>query len=912
MNQGFNVRMKHLTFATRSNSDLIDDNYKIWLKSPETLNSDWRAFFEGFELAKDVTLDEKASVAPTAENSILTAINLYRELGHTQADINPLFQSEKNPALSLKQIGFTEADLDKEFNTGDFLGGLTMKGREIFDRLEQTYCGPIGVEYMHITDSAKRAWLQSHMESIANQPQFSKEKCIHILKKVEAAEIFEKFLHTRYVGQKRFSLQGGECVIAGLDAVFEKSPAAGVKEIVIGMAHRGRLNVLANIVGKSYNFIFREFSPNYIPDSIYGDGDVKYHLGYDNVRKTQSGQDVVVSLAANPSHLEAVNPVVLGKVRARQRLHSNIDRSKVVPILIHGDAAVIGQGVVSECFNLARLAGYTTGGTLHFIINNQIGFTTNPAEGRSSRYCSDVAKIIEVPIFHVNGDDPLALAYVSELALQYRQQFADDVVIDMYCYRKLGHNEADEPLFTQPVLYKKIASHTLVSQILSKRLLRDGVVTEDVLSEIITEFEKVLENAFEVTAAAQADRSPTKKTAKPILAAQPPYSFAPVKTAVSSKDLEKVGKAITTVPKSFNANPKILRQLEAKWKALDEGNGIDWGFAEGLAFGTLLNEGTPIRLSGQDVERGTFSHRHAILYDADTQEQYAPLRHIDKDQAIFCVHNSPLSEASVLSFDYGYSLDYSQMLCLWEAQFGDFCNGAQVIIDQFIVSGESKWQRLSSIVLLLPHGYEGQGPEHSSARLERFLQLCAEENIQVCNVTTPAQYFHMLRRQKKMIVMKPMVLMSPKSLLRHKDCVSKVEDFTKDHFHCIMDDPLNIKKAERLILCSGKVYYDLSAYREAQQINNTAIVRIEQLYPLDKATLISLFEKYKSAGKIVWCQEEPQNMGAWNYLLPTLYKHVGVDKLLYAGRSAAASPATGALAIHKVEQEALVEDAFLK
>lgn len=909
--------MKNLTFANRWNADLIDEQYEIWLKTPDALNSEWRAFFEGFELAQSETPTVTQNVR--SEASIILLIEAYRSIGHTQAKFNPLHRHPvKNPALEIGQFGLTQEDLKRVFFTSDYLGGKNLTAHEIIEGLDATYCGSVGCEYMHIQDTAKVRWLQSHMEPTFNQPMFSKARCERILRKINYAEIFERFLHTRYVGQKRFSLEGGETLIAALDAIIEKSPSAGVKEIVIGMAHRGRLNVLANILSKSYSFIFKEFSENYIPESIYGDGDVKYHLGYTNIHKCEFGGEVTINLAANPSHLEAVDPVVEGKCRARQRLNahgaSKIDRSTVLPFLIHGDAAIIGQGIVAETLNLSKLEGYATGGTIHFVVNNQIGFTSLPKHARSSKYCTDIGKMLDSPIFHVNGDDPLSVVMVAELALKYRQEFGEDVFIDMYCYRKYGHNEADEPAYTQPTLYKQIAEHKPVSDFLTQRLISEGLLTQADAESIKKEFEDRLEEAFkkikkEIEITKEKGKQPSSK---PILTPQPVYSFKPVKTAVDIKTLTKVAKVLTHIPESFKANPKILRQLATKWEAFSSGQDIDWGMGEALAFGTLLVEGIPIRISGQDSERGTFSHRHSVLYDMETLERYAPLKNLEKDQACFCVHNSSLSEAAVLGFDFGYSLDYPQMLCIWEAQFGDFANGAQTIFDQFIASSESKWQRLSGLVMFLPHGYEGQGPEHSSARIERYLQSCAEDNIQVCNATTPAQLFHLLRRQKMQNVIKPLVLMTPKSLLRHKLCVSTVKDFTSGHFQPILDDEQGTKKAERVIFCSGKVYYDLFEYREEKKIKNTVLIRLEQLYPLDRDSLSSLIKKYSNAKTFVWCQEEPKNMGVWAYVAPELQTLLGEKPLEYVGRKLAASPATGALAIHKIEQAALLEESFSK
>ena len=903
--------MKNLSVANRWNADLIDQKYELWLEDPNAVEADWKAFFEGFELGQ--TRSPSTGGTLSGEDAIkqahvLSAIDKYRSVGHAQAHINPLEdRPQEDPRLTLKALHLSEQDLNNKYFTGNYLDGSNILGKDILNRLKKTYCGTIGCEFMHIQDPEKRHWLQVKMESSENTPKYDHKKKLRILKKVNDAEAFEHFLHTRYVGQKRFSLEGGETLISSLDVLMEKCPELGIKAVVMGMAHRGRLNVLANILNKPYEYIFKEFSTNFVPDTIYGDGDVKYHLGFESVHKTSSGDPVEVYLAANPSHLEAVNPIVEGRTRARQRILGDMERKQALPVLIHGDAAMIGQGIVAECFNLSRLKGYTTGGTLHYVVNNQIGFTTNPQEGRSSTYCTDVAKMIEVPIFHVNGDDPLAMALVTELALEYRQRFADDVVIDMYCYRKHGHNETDEPAFTQPTLYKTIAKHPPVSEVMKAKLLEEGELSAKEIEALKKEHHDILHNAFTTVQEEEAKANKQKKSVtKP---PQPLFSFDPVKTGVTAKALEATAKKLTEVPDGFKLNSKIARQLEGKKKVMKAGEGIDWGFAEALAFGTLLEEGTPIRLSGQDCERGTFSHRHAVFYDAETRERYVPLLHLKRDQAQFCVHNSCLSEASVLGFDYGYSLDYPQMLCLWEAQFGDFANGAQVIIDQFLTSGESKWKSFSGLVMLLPHGYEGQGPEHSSARLERYLQACAANNIQVCNMTTPAQYFHVLRRQMKRGFKKPLIIMTPKSLLRHKDCTSSVKDLSSGSFEEILDDTAAPKKAERIILCSGKVYYDLVHYRKEQGIKNTAILRVEQLYPLHEKRLKELFEQYKGFKHFVWCQEEPQNMGAWSFIAPELETISGM-KPAYAGRKAAASPAVGALSVHKIEQAALIERAF--
>ena len=911
--------MTHNTIANRWNADLIDENYEIWRISPELLDSEWRAFFEGFELAQEVVKPQTdiADVYPTHVDSDATkqarAIGLiyaYRSIGHTIAAFNPLaVEPPTNPRLTLERLGFEESDLDRVFHTGNYLGGTEMTLRELIDRLQKTYCHTIGCEYIHIQETPKRRWIQARIEPESFIPRFTKEEKHRILRTIMHAEDFENFLQTRFVGQKRFSLEGGETLIACLESLFERCDKNEVDEIVMGMAHRGRLNVLANFLGKSFDYIFREFSENYVPDTIHGDGDVKYHLGFETKRKMSEGREVEIRLAANPSHLEAVNPVVEGKARARQRIRGDLDRKHVLPVLIHGDAAIAGQGVVAEVFNFSQLKGYRTGGTIHIVINNQIGFTTNPADARSSRYCTDVAKIVEAPIFHVNGNDPLAVVAACEAAFDYRQTFGCDVVIDMYCWRKHGHNESDEPAFTQPLLYKKISEMPRIGRALGQRMVEVGDFTESEILAIEKDYHRKLEAAFEAAKAQEnQDHDPfAESSAKK----QPPYNFKGFDTSVSEDSLRHIAEQLAHVPEGFNANRKILRQLNAKLKAFNENSGIDWGMGEALAFGSLLIDGTPVRLSGQDCERGTFSHRHSVLYDNQTREKYVPLLDLKEGQAQFCVHNSLLSEAAVLGFDYGYSLDYPQMLCIWEAQFGDFVNGAQVIIDQFITSSESKWGRLSGLVMLLPHGYEGQGPEHSSARLERFLQACAQNNIQVCNVTTPAQYFHLLRRQMKREFKKPLIIMSPKSLLRHKDCVSTVEDFSDNEFWSILDDRMvDKKKASRIIFCSGKVYYDLNTYRVDNKLDDTAIVRIEQFYPLNEDLLKRVVSNYPKAESIVWCQEEPKNMGGWSFMFPRLLETINKVPS-YVGRKESASPAVGSLALHKHEQAKIIAKAFM-
>ena len=918
--------MNLMTLPTGANAEVIDSMYRAWIDNPDSVDPTWRAFFQGFALGSNggsvpaaaggEALAQVAIVDSLKQSHVHYLIAAYRAIGHVQAHLDPLSgPPAPTPKLQLDQFHLVESDLDTSFDIGTYLGGGQMKLRDIVAALEETYCGHVGVEYAHIQDTDCRRWLQDRIESTRLQPKFTQPQKVRILRRVHKAELFEKFLHTKYVGRKRFSLEGGETIIAALDTIIDHCPKVGVEEIEMGMAHRGRLNVLCSVMRKSFDQLFEQFSENYIPDSVAGDGDVKYHLGYESVLTTTGGEKVEVRLAANPSHLEIVGPVVEGKARARLRIRDDLqERRKVMPLIIHGDAAVAGQGIVAEMLNFSQLPGYRTGGTVHFVINNQIGFTTDPSDARSTRYCTDVAKMIEAPIFHVNGDDPEAVCLVSQLALEFRVQWKRDVFIDMYCFRRRGHNETDEPSFTQPLLYRKIAEHPLVSALYTEKLVRDGTITaakgEAITGEYSAALEENLGKAKEREATKAAKRREPGDAYKGSTAVfQPDYHHTPVTTGITAAEIDRIVQGLSALPDTFKINPKIKRVLDARTQAHKEGGPVDWGFGEALAFGSLLVEQIPIRLSGQDCERGTFSHRHAVLADAETGEKYTPLKHLADNQARFCVYNSLLSEVAVLGFDYGYAIDYPQMLCLWEAQFGDFANGAQVVIDQFIVSGESKWQRPCGIVLLLPHGYEGQGPEHSSARLERFLQSCAEENIQVANLTTPAQYFHMLRRQVKRDFRKPLIIMSPKSLLRHPAAVSRIDDFVGGSFQEILDDSAAPAKVDRVILCTGKIYYDLIDHRARHQIADVAIVRVEQLYPLHRNRLAELSDKYGHQARLVWCQEEPENMGAWRWIAPQLEEIFG-RKATYTGRKSSASPAVGILALHKLELSALLQAAF--
>ncbi len=762
---------------------------------------------------------------------------------------------------------------------------------------------------MHIPDAGIRRWLLDRMEPPRNRPRLDAKKKRRIIYKLNAAELFETFLQDHYVGQKRFSLEGGEMLIPMLDAVIERAGGSGVREIVIGMPHRGRLNVLANILDKPYGMIFNEFEGDHLPETVGGDGDVKYHLGFSAEHVTSDKHTVHLSLSANPSHLEAVNPVVEGRVRAKQRRFKDKDRRLGIPVLIHGDAAFAGQGLVAETLNLSQLPGYRTGGTIHIVVNNQIGFTTAPTEGRSTRYCTDVAKMIEVPIFHVNGEDPEAVVYVAELALDFRQAFGKDVVIDMFCYRRHGHNEGDEPAFTQPIMCEKIKDRLSIRELYTEQLVLTGELSSQESETIAEMFPEKMQQVLEEVKRGAGEPQPNRGFSGAWSGMSPSFSFAPVETGVAIETLRTLTEKMIAVPPGFSVHPKLARLLAARQKTFEAREPLDWAFAEALAIGSLLWQDTPVRLSGQDSRRGTFSQRHAVMVDTQTEDRLIPLNHLKENQAEFCVYDSLLSEAAVLGFDYGYSLDEPHMLIMWEAQFGDFANGAQVIIDQFIAPGESKWGRASGLVMLLPHGYEGQGPEHSSARLERFLQLCAEENIQVTVPSTPAQYFHLLRRQVRRNFRKPLVVMTPKSLLRHKQAVSPLDQLTVGHFHDVIDDPAAPERARRVLFCSGKVYYDLAARRAAVSgQRDVAIVRIEQLYPWPSDLLKTVVKRYPSAREWVWVQEESQNMGAWTFAAPRLEELLGAPAQ-YVGRDASASPATGSKLVHDREQAEIVEAA---
>ncbi|MFN3828075.1 MAG: 2-oxoglutarate dehydrogenase E1 component [Micavibrio sp.] len=964
---------ERLTFLSSANAEYIAHLYSQYLVSPSKVDESWRNFFSdlndneagllrelqgaswtpeenrrtrasfssftvGTGASDPVTVNSaqaaaKAKSAPTPANQddirsaardsiqALMLIRAFRARGHLIANLDPLGMKEVSyhPELDPSFYGFNDSDYDRPIFINGVLGMETATLREILQVLKQTYAGSIGVEFLHMSDPEQKAWIQQRIEGPRNNTDFTPEGKRAILQRLTAAETFEKFLHVKYTGTKRFGLDGGEALIPALEQVMKRGSQLGVEEVVLGMAHRGRLNVLTNVFGKPFTALFSEFqgkSSN--PDDVQGSGDVKYHLGTSSDRQFDD-KTVHLSLTANPSHLEAVNPVVIGKVRAKQVQRNDRGAEKVVPILLHGDAAFAGQGLVAETLMISELPGYRVGGTIHIVTNNQIGFTTMPKYSRSGPYCTDIAKMLSAPIFHVNGDDPEAVVLVSRIAIEFRQQFKKDVVIDIFCYRRFGHNEGDEPAFTQPLMYKTIRTQKTTREIYAAQLVGENVLSADEAQGMVDEFTSYLEKAFEATQSYKPNKADFLEGAWTGMKVAYGEERRGV-TSITEKDIQKLGQVLTTVPQGFNINPKIARQLEAKQEMFKSGKGFDWATAEALAFGSLLDEGFKVRLSGQDVGRGTFSHRHAIMYDQENEQKLVPLQNISAGQAAFEVHDSPLSEAAVLGFEYGFTLADPKALVLWEAQFGDFVNGAQVLIDQFICSSESKWLRMSGLVMLLPHGFEGQGPEHSSARPERFLQLCAEDNWQVANCTTPANYFHILRRQMCRDFRKPLVIMTPKSLLRHKLAVSSVDMFTGDStFHRILwddsrDNLAKDKDIKRVVLCTGKVYYDLFEEREKRGLKNVTILRLEQLYPFPAKALAEELKKYPNAD-VVWCQEEPRNQGAWSFVhelieeVITDIKHKA-GRPRYVGRVAAAAPATGLLKRHQEEQAKLVNEAL--
>jgi 2-oxoglutarate dehydrogenase E1 component len=857
------------------------------------------------------------------EAGIMQMINAYRVRGHLIADLDPLgAEPSYHPELDPETYGLTIWDLDREFLTGTLGESIGEGGpkpvatlREILETLRQTYCGKVGCEYMNIQVPEQKRWLQQRMEPEANNWPLERETRLRILQNLIDGEEFEHFLHSRFVGQKRFALEGGEAALAILDEILERASLNDVHEIVAGMAHRGRLNILANVVGKDLKQIFSEFEGEIDPASTQGSGDVKYHLGATGVRKRANGKEIVVSVSPNPSHLEAVDPVVEGIVRPKQDRLGDTLRERVIPVLIHGDAAFSGQGVVAETLNLSQLDGYSTGGTIHLVINNQIGFTTLPEESRSSPYSTDVARGVQAPIFHVNGDDPEAAIRVVQIAFDYRQQFKKDVVIDMICYRRHGHNEGDDPSYTQPILYRKIKEHTPVGALYTERLVREGVVTAEEAAEMRKASAQRLSDAFDAAQQRAEHYEPQELSA---VAGEEIAGFCP-RTAVNRPVLERVIRGIASFPEEFHLHPKLRGFVDRRRAALEKDAAIDWAFAEALAFGTLALEGSAVRLSGQDSGRGTFSQRHLAFYDSETGKRYIPLQHVAPDQARFDVYDSSLSEYAVLGFEFGYSVADPLTLVIWEAQFGDFANGAQIMIDQFISCAESKWGQPSGLVMLLPHGYEGQGPEHSSARIERYLTLCAENNMQVANCTTPAQYFHLLRRQMygghdRRGIRKPLAVFAPKSLLRHPEAVSHLRDFTSGGFLEILGDsePVGSAHVSRLVFCSGKIYYDLLAARRERKAEHVALARVEQLYPFAVDQAAAIVASYPAAAEVVWAQEEPRNMGPWRFMREWMQPLLEETRreLRYVGRTESASPATGSGKRHQREQAEIVNDAL--
>ncbi len=895
-----------------SNADVnaIDSLYKQYQVQKDSVDFGWQKFFEGFDLALQTQSISPEPVSEDAlkEMNVLNLINAgYRTRGHLFTQTNPVRQRrEYLPQLNSANFGLTESDLEKTFNAGIEIGLGPAKLSEIIQFLEQTYCGHIGAEFMYILDPEKKKWLIEKMESRRNTPNFSIAEKRRILEKLNQASVFENFLHTKYIGQKRFSLEGLEGLIPALDTALNVGANLGAKQFVLGMAHRGRLNVLANILGKSYEEIFSEFEGKAYIDAVF-EGDVKYHMGYSSRITATNGIEINLKLSPNPSHLEAVDTVIKGMARAKLDLTYQNNSDAVISILIHGDASISGQGIMYETVQMSGLDGYNVGGTIHIVANNQIGFTTNYQDGRSSIYCTDIAKVTKCPVFHVNADDAEAIAYVMTLAVEYRQKYHEDVFIDLLGYRKYGHNEGDEPRFTQPLLYKAISAHANPSQIYSKQLTEAGNIEAELAKEMEQNFKKLLQEKLDFVSADKKVKSnlmPKNIWANYRKSDIKDFEHSP-KTAVAKLDFLEIAQKITDIPEENHPIKKVFN-LFADRKAMIEKDRYDWAMGELMAYGTLLTEGYAVRMSGQDVERGTFSHRHAVIKKEDTEKEYCPLNHISPSQRKFEIYNSLLSEYGVLGFEYGYSVSAPETLTVWEAQFGDFANGAQIIIDQFISSGETKWKFSSGLVMLLPHGYEGQGPEHSSAKLERFLQLGANGNIQVINPSTPANLFHALRRQMHRNFRTPLVVMTPKSLLRHPMCISKLADFSTNGFMEVIDDEaVKANDIKKVLLCSGKLYYELLAKQSADQVKHIAIVRVEQLYPMPQIQLAAIFAKYKSA-EFYWVQEEPKNMGAWLHL----FRYEWPVKLNRISRESSSSPATGFASVHAKEQAEIIRKAF--
>jgi 2-oxoglutarate dehydrogenase E1 component len=903
--------MDKFSYLGNADPDIIEEMYRQFKTNPDSVEESWARFFEGFDFARinfgetgaDTTVDY-----PT-EFKVINLINAYRQRGHLFTDTNPVRTRRKYlPTLDIENFGLTEKDLDRKFAAGREIGIGEASLKEIIQHLDETYCKSVGVEFTYIRTVEVAAWMRANMERTKNTHRFTNDDKIYILKKLARAVNFEKFIHKRFPGQKRFSLEGAEALIPALDAIMEKGAILGTSELVIGMAHRGRLNVLSNIMRKRYSDIFSEFAGvEYEDEGLLGD--VKYHLGYSCKRKTTSGKDMKLTLAANPSHLETVGAIVEGIARAKIDNQYQGNFKKVAPVIIHGDASIAGQGIVYEVVQLSQLQGYKTGGTIHIIINNQIGFTTNYLDARSSTYCTDVAKVVQSPVFHINGDDVEAMVYTIQFAMEFRDKFHRDVFIDLLCYRKYGHNEGDEPRFTQPLLYKAIEKHPDPFQIYSEKLISQNIITPPEIRQIEDGIDATLERNLEES------KSRQKATIAFFMdeqwqgirkAEKSDFKKSPV-TAVDEPVLKEIAKKLTLLPDDKKFHRKIIKLHQERYKMVFEYDKLDWAMGELLAYGSLVKEGHTIRLSGQDSERGTFSHRHAVLRVDESEESYTPLHYISPNQARFEVFNSPLSEYGVLGFEYGYALETPNNLTIWEAQFGDFFNGAQIIIDQYLSSAEDKWNVMSDLVLLLPHGYEGQGPEHSSARIERFLTLCAENNMQLVNATTPANFFHVLRRQMHRKFRKPLIIFTPKSLLRHPQCVSPLNDFTSGAFREVIDDPQAIpEKINQVIFCSGKLYYELLEEKTKKDLVNSAIVRLEQIYPLPEEQILEILDRYPNATDYVWSQEEPINMGAW-YFMGYYFPRV---KLRVVARPASGSPATGSSKFHIIRQKKIVEKSF--
>ena len=900
--------MDKFSFLGALHTGMIEEMYQNYLQNPKSISEEWSSFFQGFDFAKEVYSEEDIPQIFQKEFKVINLIDAYRKSGHLFTQTNPVRERRQySPTLDYKNFGLEESDLEVEFQAGEQVGIGATKLSDIIKHLDQVYCQSIGVEYMYVRDPKEIDWIKNRLHKNSNTPKFEAKQKKHILHKLNQAVAFENFLHKKFVGQKRFSLEGAESLIPALDALVEYSSDLGVEEFVMGMSHRGRLNVLANIFNKTYKEIFSEFEGElYEDDNI--SGDVKYHLGFTSIQKCSNGNNIKLNLTPNPSHLEAVDPVVEGITRAKLDSKYGGDVKKILPILLHGDAALAGQGVVYEVIQMAQLDGYQTGGTIHIAVNNQVGFTTNYLDARSSTYCTDVAKVTLSPVLHVNGDDVEAVVHALQLAVEYRQKYQKDVFIDLLCYRKYGHNEGDEPRFTQPKLYEAISKHKNPREIYKEKLMNEGVVETGIAKELEKDFQDLLQDRF--------DEAKEIKKAKITRFLKEEWSevkrnFIPEfkgsnATNIAQDKLKELAKYLYDIPEADKLFKKTRKLLSDRKKMVEVSDKLDWAMGELLAYASLLDEGHDIRLSGQDVERGTFSHRHAILKVEQSEEEVCPLNSISTT-ANFEAYNSLLSEYGVLGFDYGYSITLPNTLTIWEAQFGDFSNGAQIMLDQFISCAEDKWKVMSGLVMLLPHGYEGQGAEHSSARLERYLQMCAKYNMQIVNCTAPANFYHVLRRQLKREYRKPLVVFTPKSLLRHPKCVSSISDLADGKFEGIIDDTIAPKSVDRLVLCSGKIYYELLDRREKEAAENVALVRVEQLFPLDKQSIIELVEKY-NAKELVWVQEEPENMGAWTFILSEL-RALGINVI---AREASAATATGSSKTSAAEQNELINKVFKK